>query len=65
MTSAVFLFDGVGVLMNMMKLLAFDAQFTAARAAALMDQLIESIRANPEAGGRGTRRPTTRKGSRP
>jgi len=51
--------------MNMMKLLAFDAQFTAARAAALMDQLIESIRANPEAKARGRRRPTTRKGSRP
>ena len=51
-TSVVFLFDGVGVLMNMMKLLAFDGQFTAARAAALMDQLIDSIRAEPEAKGR-------------
>ena len=53
MTSVVFLFDGVGILMNMMKLLAFDGQFTAARAAALMDHLIDSIRADPEAKARG------------
>jgi hypothetical protein len=64
-TSVVFLFDGVGILMNMMKLLAFDGQFTTARAAALMDHLIGTIRADPEVKARGTRRPTTAKRSRP
>ena len=63
-TSVAFLFDGVGILMNMMKLLAFDRQFTAARAAALMDHLIDTIRADSEARTRGTRRPARRKRSR-
>lgn len=40
-----FLFNGVGILMNMMSLLAFDRKFTRARATALMDHLIGSIRA--------------------
>jgi TetR/AcrR family transcriptional regulator len=64
-TSIVFLFDGVGILMNMLKLLAFDRQFTAARAAALMDHVIETIRADPETKVRDARRPSTRKRSRP
>lgn len=64
-TSVVFLFDGVGILMNMTKLLALDRQFTAARAAALMDHLIEAIGADVGGKTRGGRRPTTRKRSRP
>jgi hypothetical protein len=64
-TSVVFLFDGVGILMNMMNLLAFDGQFTTARAAALMDHLIDSIRADPGAQAPATHRPATRKRSRP
>jgi hypothetical protein len=64
-TSVMFLFDGVGILMNMMKLLAFDRQFTAARAAASMEHLIDSIRADPEAKAQGPRRVATSKRSRP
>ncbi len=60
-TSVVFLFDGVGILMNMMKLLAFDGQFTTAKASALMDHLIDSIRAGPEARAKSARRTATRK----
>jgi AcrR family transcriptional regulator len=60
-TSVVFLFDGVGILMNMMKLLALEDQFTAARAAALMDHLIDAIRAEPQAKARATPRPATRR----
>jgi AcrR family transcriptional regulator len=62
--SVVFLFDGVGILMNMMKLLAFDRQFTRARVTALMDHLIESIRAGPQAAGGAPRGSATRKRSR-
>jgi hypothetical protein len=64
-TSVVFLFDGVGILMNMMKLLAFDRRFTISRAAALMDHLIDTIRAEPGGKARGSRRRTTVKRSRP
>jgi len=39
-----FLFDGVGILMNMMRLLAFDRKFNHARAGALMDHLLDSIK---------------------
>jgi AcrR family transcriptional regulator len=62
--SVVFLFDGVGILMNMMKLLAFDGKFTTSRAAALMDFLIDSIGADPGARARGPRRKATRKRAR-
>jgi AcrR family transcriptional regulator len=40
-----FLFDGMGILMNMMRLLAFDRRFDHARAGALMDHLLDSIKA--------------------
>jgi AcrR family transcriptional regulator len=40
-----FLFNGTGILMNMMRLLAFDREFNQARAGALMDHLLDSIRA--------------------
>lgn len=40
-----FLFNGVGILMNMMRLLDFDQKFTRARIATLMDHLIHSIKA--------------------
>jgi AcrR family transcriptional regulator len=40
-----FLFDGAGILMNMMRLLAFDRKFTRARATTLTDHLIYSIKA--------------------
>lgn len=46
-TTLAFLFNGAGILMNAMKLLAFDRQFTAARARALMDHLLDSIAADP------------------
>jgi TetR/AcrR family transcriptional regulator len=52
-TSVVFLFDGVGILMNVMKLLGFDRRLTAARLAALLDHLIESMRADPAPRARG------------
>jgi AcrR family transcriptional regulator len=39
-----FLFNGAGILMNMMRLLAFDREFSEARAGALIDHLLESIR---------------------
>lgn len=38
-----FLFNGAGILMNMMRLLAFDREFSRARAGALMDHLLRSI----------------------
>jgi AcrR family transcriptional regulator len=38
-----FLFNGAGILMNMMRLLALDRKFTRARAGALMDHLVRSI----------------------
>ena len=40
-----FLFDGAGILMNMMRLLALDRKFNKARAGALMDHLLDSIKA--------------------
>jgi AcrR family transcriptional regulator len=40
-----FLFNGAGILMNMMKLLAFDRKFTRARVTTLTDHLIHSIKA--------------------
>jgi AcrR family transcriptional regulator len=60
-SSVVFLFDGVGILMNAMKLLGFEGKFTAARLAALMDHLIDSLRADPQAGARGRGRPAARR----
>jgi TetR/AcrR family transcriptional regulator len=39
------LFDGMGILMNMMRLLAFDRRFDHAKAGALMDHLLDSIKA--------------------
>jgi AcrR family transcriptional regulator len=63
--SVVFLFDGVGILMNMMKLLAFEGRFTTRRAAALMDHLIDTIRAEPEAKAKRPRRTAKRRRSRP
>ena len=40
-----FLFDGGGILMNMMKLLSFERRFTETRVRRLMDHLVDSIRA--------------------
>jgi TetR/AcrR family transcriptional regulator len=40
-----FLFNGAGILMNMMSLLAFEQKFTRARVATLTDHLIYSIKA--------------------
>jgi AcrR family transcriptional regulator len=40
-----FLFNGAGILMNMMRLLAFDRKFTRARVTTLTDHLIHSIKA--------------------
>lgn len=39
-----FLFNGVGILMNTMRLLAFDREFSRSRAAKLMDQLLHSLK---------------------
>ncbi len=39
-----FVFNGTGILMNMMKLLAFDREFSRKRAAALMDYLLEPLK---------------------
>jgi AcrR family transcriptional regulator len=38
-----FLFNGAGITMNMMRLLAFDREFSRVRAGALMDHLLRSI----------------------
>jgi AcrR family transcriptional regulator len=40
-----FLFDGGGILMNMMKLLSFERRFTERRVRQLMDHLVDSISA--------------------
>jgi AcrR family transcriptional regulator len=40
-----FLFDGGGILMNMMKLLSFEREFDEKTAARLMDHLVDSIKA--------------------
>ena len=40
-----FLFDGGGILMNMMKLLSFEKKFTKATVHRLMDHLVDSIKA--------------------
>jgi hypothetical protein len=48
-----------------MKLLRFDGPFTATRLAALMDHLIDSVKADPEARARGPGRPTARKRRQP
>jgi AcrR family transcriptional regulator len=40
-----FLFNGAGILMNMMRLLALDRKFTRARVTTLTDHLIQSIKA--------------------
>lgn len=39
-----FLFNGAGILMNMMKLLGFEREFSAARMGRLVDHLLDSIR---------------------
>jgi hypothetical protein len=38
-----FLFNGAGITMNMMRLLALNRELTRARAGALMDHLVRSI----------------------
>jgi len=43
-TALAFLFNGAGILMNMMRLLAFDREFTEARISVLMDHLLDSIK---------------------
>ena len=43
-TALAFLFNGAGILMNMMWLLAFDREFTEARTSGLIDHLLDSIR---------------------
>ncbi|MFZ0887286.1 MAG: TetR/AcrR family transcriptional regulator [Candidatus Binataceae bacterium] len=43
-TAMAFLFNGVGILMNMMRLLAFEREFTEARTRALIDHLLDSIK---------------------
>jgi AcrR family transcriptional regulator len=40
-----FLFDGGGILMNMMKLLSFEKRFTETRVRRLMNHLVDSIKA--------------------
>ena len=40
-----FLFDGGGILMNMMRLLSFERQFNETRVLRLMDHLVDSIKA--------------------
>jgi hypothetical protein len=40
-----FLFDGVGILMNMMKLLSFERSFGEKRVNALIEHLIASLEA--------------------
>lgn len=42
-TTLAFLFDGAGILMNMMQLLGFDRELDEARIAVLTDHLIDSI----------------------
>ncbi len=47
-----FLFNGVGITMNMMRLLSFERRFNDALVLRLMDQLIDSIKAQPRSDAR-------------
>jgi TetR/AcrR family transcriptional regulator len=51
-----FLFNGAGILMNMMRLLAFDREFTEARIGVLMDHLLDSIKPAAPVGAGSARR---------
>jgi TetR/AcrR family transcriptional regulator len=59
-----FLFNGAGILMNMMRLLAFDREFTAARIGVLMDHLLDSIRPVAPVGTGSARRRAAAKRTR-
>lgn len=61
-----FLFNGVGILMNMMRLLSFERRFNDALVLRLMDQLIDSIKAQPRSDARRVPVPGgRRKGTKP
>ncbi len=60
--SLAFLFNGAGILMNMMKLLGFDRELTAARVSVLIDHLLDSIRVRPAAAHSAARPRTAKHG---
>ena len=60
-----FLFNGAGILMNMMRLLAFDREFSEARAGVLIDHLLESIRPLASVRTARTRQRAAIKGTKP
>lgn len=57
-----FLFNGVGMLMNMMRLLGFDREFGEATAGVIVDHLLDSIRSGPSVHtGRARQRATAKR----
>ena len=63
-TTLAFLFNGAGILMNMMQLLGFHREFSEARIGVLVDHLLDSIRPVAPIGKAGARRRTAAKGSK-
>jgi len=63
-TTLAFLFNGAGILMNMMRLLAFDREFSAARISVLMDHLLDSIRPVASVSKARARRRAAKKGAK-
>lgn len=62
-TTLAFLFNGAGILMNMMQLLAFDRELDEARIGVLVDHLLDSIRPVAAAGKPGAPKTKTVKRS--
>jgi len=62
-TALAFLFNGAGILMNMMQLLAFDRELTGARIGVLVDHLLDSIKPVAPAGATQAPRRAIRKRS--
>ena len=64
-TTLAFLFNGAGILMNMMQLLGFDREFSEVRIGVLVDHLLDSIRTVAPIDRAGARRRAAAKGSKP